>query len=71
MSYDLTSIAVGLAAGGSIAAVIAILFSKNRLNDVQTQLTLETEKLRAANEMLFKTQENVVEKAKQIAALSD
>lgn len=71
MSFNLISLAIGLIIGGLIAAVIVLLFSKNRLNEVETQLVLETEKLRAANDMLFKTQENVVEKAKQIAFLSD
>jgi DNA recombination protein RmuC len=71
MNIDFTSLIIGLVGGGTVAWIISSILNKNSDNQRQTQLALESQKLEAANQSLFETQKLLVEKSKQVTALSD
>ena len=71
MNLDIVSLFIGGIAGGVLAWVLNSFLHKNSDNQLQTLLALETEKLRAANEILFGTQKNLIEKSKELAAMND
>jgi DNA recombination protein RmuC len=71
MNLDVVSLIIGIAGGGIIIWVVSSFLNKNADNQRQTQLALESEKLRAANEMLFDTQKNLSEKTKELSDLSE
>lgn len=71
MNLDVFSVFIGLIGGGVVAWIIAASMNKNALNALNTQLALESEKLRAANEMLFETQKKLVEKSKALQEMND
>ena len=71
MNLDVFSVFIGIVGGGVVAWMIAASMNKNALNALSTQLALESEKLRAANEMLFETQKKLVEKSKALQEMND
>lgn len=71
MNLDLISLLTGLATGSLLAGIILYLAGRSSRNELVTQLTLETEKHRATGEMLYKTQESLVEKTRLLGDLND
>ena len=77
MNLDLVSILIGFVGGGVAVWFISIsktknsMVSKDVLNQTQTSLALETEKLRAANESLNDTQKLLSEKSQHFQTLND
>jgi len=71
MNLDVFSVMIGLAGGGFIAWIVASSLYKNSLNSQATQLALESEKLRAANEMLHETHKRLLEKSEAFQEMND
>jgi DNA recombination protein RmuC len=71
MDLDFISLAFGLITGGILAWVISVMLHKNSDNQLKTELVLESEKLRSSNESLYKTQESLIEKTKELGIMAD
>ncbi|MFM9945769.1 MAG: DNA recombination protein RmuC [Bacteroidia bacterium] len=71
MNLDVAALIIGMASGGILAWIISSMLNKNADNQRQMELALESEKLRAANDSLYKTQEVLIEKTKELNQIAD
>lgn len=71
MNIDMVKLIVEVAIGGILAWIMAALLKQRASGDLKTQMAIETEKLRAANEALLVAQKSLEEKSDLLAKTND